>query len=132
MNTSEVPDDHSSQNITSSHVLKFENDQLKCSTDTDNTNQSIDYDQFNKTTLSQNATNSHPLMYSSISPTSADYPDVVPEKPKLKLLNYDSFKPKDVEYTPELKYSSEEYNALPGKKTKSQLTFYNFYFIRFS
>lgn len=110
MITPEASDDHSSQNIISSHELKSENDQLKCNT----SYESMEYDQSNKATLSQNATNSHPLMYSSISPTSADYPDVVPEKPKMKLLNYEVFKPKDVENTPGLKYSSEEYNSLPG------------------
>lgn len=32
-----------------------------------------------------NATNSHPLMYSPISPLPSDYPDLIPEKPKCKV-----------------------------------------------
>lgn len=44
----------------------------------------------NKNTSSiQNATNSHPLMYSPTTPISPDFPDLIPEKPKTKHSSYD-------------------------------------------
>ncbi|CAH0551813.1 unnamed protein product [Brassicogethes aeneus] len=39
---------------------------------------------FISTSISQNATNSHPLMISPTSPISPDFPDLIPEKPKSK------------------------------------------------
>lgn len=50
-----------------------------------NNNKQIEDTKSNKNLcMSQNATNSHPLMFSPTSPISPDYPDLIPEKPKNK------------------------------------------------
>ncbi|XP_017784259.1 PREDICTED: protein prune homolog 2 [Nicrophorus vespilloides] len=44
------------------------------------------------TSLTKNATNSHPLMYTSPrSPMSPDFPDLIPEKPKSRVLAYERY-----------------------------------------
>lgn len=77
-------------------------------------------------TLTQNATNAHPLMESPVSP---DFPDLIPEKPKTRSSNHDKliFKPEahsselDLNVTEEsfegkLNFSLGEYSEkLPGR-----------------
>lgn len=57
-------------------------------------NESLDNKQYEDITrtknhsVTKNATNSHPLMYSPISPISSDFPDLIPEKPKRTSYQY--------------------------------------------
>lgn len=93
-------------------------------------------------TLTQNATNSHPLMESP-SPISPDFPDLIPEKPKNKLSNAEKlvFKPEVHSSELDLNASAESQDSFEGKLnfTLPTLSEYseklpgmlNFYILRF-
>ncbi|EFA06589.2 protein prune homolog 2 [Tribolium castaneum] len=83
MDISETSDTSSHEISNSSQVLRFECEQEK--PDLDNATSSIK-------SVSLNATNSHPLMYTCTSPISPDFPDLIPEKPKSKHGNYNTIK----------------------------------------
>lgn len=63
--------------------------------------------------LTQNATNSHPLMDSPVSP---DFPDLIPEKPKNKMSNYDRliFKPEVHSSELDLNVTEESQDSFEG------------------
>ncbi|RZC37064.1 prune -like 2 [Asbolus verrucosus] len=93
MDISETSDTSSHEISTSSQILK-----LADVTDHNNLDNAIlDNIKYGDATVAsnknvsstQNATNSHPLMYAGTSPISADFPDLIPEKPKSKHTNYD-------------------------------------------
>lgn len=87
MDISDTSNSNSSQGYdTSSQVLRLTNPVNNENLD----NEKFDNDNISTTaqnknlSLTQNATNSHPLMYSPSSPISPDYPDLIPQKPKNK------------------------------------------------
>lgn len=63
----------------------------------------------NKNLSSENATNSHPLMYSASckSPISPDYPDLIPEKPKSKHSHHE----KNLSFNPQAHSTTVENNS---------------------
>lgn len=75
----ESPDLHFSENSISSPTYDNTNDIDTVNLSTNLINESSIA---NKMLSSQNATNSHPLMYSPTSPISTDYPDLIPEQAK--------------------------------------------------
>lgn len=87
MNTESNGESHDlqiSQNLNSSPTYDNTNDidTINISNLETFTNHNNESSALNKSLSSQNATNSHPLMYSPTSPISTDYPDLIPEKPK--------------------------------------------------
>lgn len=70
----------------------------------------------------QNATNAHPLMDSPISP---DFPDLIPEKPKSKVLGYDkgNFKPEAHSSKVDLNVTEESQDSFESKLNLSLPSF---------
>ncbi|KAF2895733.1 hypothetical protein ILUMI_10437 [Ignelater luminosus] len=109
MDISDTSNSNSSQGYdTSSQVLRLTNPVNNENLD----NEKLDNDNISTTaqnknlSLTQNATNSHPLMYSPGSPISPDYPDLIPEKPKNKN-NYTNFDNKSA-FIPEAHTSAND------------------------
>ncbi|KAJ3648732.1 hypothetical protein Zmor_020511 [Zophobas morio] len=84
MDISETSDASSHDSNNSSQVLNFANSATHKGDVLDNTKYDTSMLPNKNVSSTQNATNSHPLMYSCTSPISPDYPDLIPEKPKSK------------------------------------------------
>lgn len=117
MDISEATDTSNPNINSSSQDLKFESEQ-KAHDKSENPH-------LNKNISStQNATDSHPLMFTCTSPISPDFPDLIPKKPKSKHYEKHTVKPETAEEGTEygslekqLHFDlplSQEYNELPG------------------
>ncbi|KAJ8963102.1 hypothetical protein NQ318_018567 [Aromia moschata] len=92
MDISETSDPSSQENTNTSQVLRLSNSVKKGTLEDEVLDNKIYHENIpteRNISLTKNATNSHPLMHSPTSPISPDYPDLIPEKPKMKHTNYD-------------------------------------------
>jgi hypothetical protein len=133
MDISETSDTSSHETSNFSRVARFVNDaEHKNIEDVvlDNTKYDETTALSNKNvSATQNATNSHPLMYTCSSPTSPDCPYLIPEKPKNKHTSFDKYNSRQQDHHKDLANVSEfenfekqfhfemplseEYNQLP-------------------
>lgn len=94
MDISETSDTSSHENLESIQVLRLSNPISSEHLDNDTFDNTLNDNAMlsNKnTTLSTTATNCHPLMMSPSSPISPDFPDLIPEKAKLKHFNNEKY-----------------------------------------
>lgn len=98
MDISDVSDESGHENTTTSQVLRLSNpitseilDNERLDNNKYDDNNSVLCDR--NTSITKNATNSHPLMYPPISAISSDFPDLIPEKPKMKHYEKPTFLP---------------------------------------
>lgn len=91
MDISESSNSSCAENSNESQVLRLANPLTSSILD----NEVLDNKKYNENNTStsnissNNATNFHPLMFSPTSPISPDFPDLIPERPKLKLATHD-------------------------------------------
>ncbi|KAJ8924442.1 hypothetical protein NQ315_007239 [Exocentrus adspersus] len=117
MDISEASDESSHETVNTSQVLRLSNPITTTTEILDNrrpnTTNSDSILANRATSTAKNATNSHPLMYSPTSPISADFPDLIPEKPKSRHYEKQTFLPQA--HSTALENSTESQQSLDNQ-----------------